>query len=144
VTDAAIKFTYVAPDDVFGVDVLIQPEPDGGGGYVLRWSDQVVNVWAERYPTLALALARVAVLVDGVRQGRFFVHQSADDRTWTDPDRGGDGPPAFVEAATKFLADQLEPSPTTTAATTATTATQETPENEDRARRAFREETEDR
>lgn len=111
-TDPTIQFTYVAPGDVLGVDVVVELlRPSERSEYVLRWSDQVANVWAERYPTLGLALARAAVLVDGVPRNAFFRHQSADDGTWTDFVRGGEGPPAFVEAATKFLADQLEPSP---------------------------------
>lgn len=50
------------------------------GTYLLWWSDGVANDWEERYPTMALAMLRLAVLcqcaIESDRQ--FFAHQFAE------------------------------------------------------------------
>jgi hypothetical protein len=45
--------------EIFDTVVNLLPVTDG---YELFWGDGVANEWRETYPTLALALTRVAVL----------------------------------------------------------------------------------
>lgn len=45
--------------DILGTVVNVQVVDDG---YELSWGDSIANEWRETYPSLALALARVAVL----------------------------------------------------------------------------------
>ena len=41
-------------------------------GFELRWTDYVANDWSETYPSLALAVIRLGLLIAAVDQDRLF------------------------------------------------------------------------
>lgn len=53
-------------------------ETDTGLGYMLWWTDYVINEWAEFWPTLPTALARMGLLIDAGERGAFFHRTEAD------------------------------------------------------------------
>lgn len=63
----------------------------GDNVFRLRWTDYVVNTWTEFYPTLAIALARVALLSQCVDESEAELF--AEDST------------TFTYTATKFLTE---------------------------------------
>lgn len=73
--------------------------PAAGGGFTLYWHDYVVNEWAEWFPDLPTAIARLAALAYAVEANEFFAREPADffvlaeymfERTMT-PKEGTDG-----------------------------------------------------
>lgn len=76
-------------DEFLDAEPVLSGElPDGNGiwrlieidgTYYLWWSDCVANDWDERYPSIALALLRLAVLCECATTDRhFFAHQFAE------------------------------------------------------------------
>ena len=51
---------YTELRERFDVNVEIIANPDST--YTLRWDDMVINEWSETFPTLSIALARLAAL----------------------------------------------------------------------------------
>lgn len=60
--------------DDFGAEVV----PLASGLWRLRWTDYVANDWAEDYPVLCLALARMAALSHAVSLDRTFTEGATD------------------------------------------------------------------
>lgn len=56
------------------------------GGFELRWSDYVANEWVEAYDELAVAVARLALLIDVVKNDDLFRDEPAvfarNARSW--------------------------------------------------------------
>lgn len=46
------------------------------GGFELRWSDYVANEWSETYDDLPVAVARLALLIDVVKNDDLFRDES--------------------------------------------------------------------
>lgn len=86
------------------VEYRIDQRPDGR--YVLGWGDLVANAWQETYDDLPVALARLAVLLDSLRDDvpPLFQHRTVAEHEGDAPA----GPREFVEAAWSFFNSQLE------------------------------------
>jgi len=72
-----------------GATATVSDDGSGTGPIRLSWHDGFINEWHEDYPTLALALARLAVLA----------HCGEDD--WRTS--FATGPDLFAERASQFL-----------------------------------------
>lgn len=59
--------------------VADEDDPHGAPvGYVIWWTDHVVNEWAEFTPALPVALARFGALIDAAARGAFYVRPLPD------------------------------------------------------------------
>jgi hypothetical protein len=86
-----LNCTYRSDEATISLDHVVD-EAGENGEYLLEWTDGV-NEWAESYAAAPVALARFAVLVAGVTEGRLFAYE----------------PPVFADAALRFVNVQLEP-----------------------------------
>lgn len=55
-----------------GVEITEFISNKGDKAYAVYWNDYVANEWTEYFPTLATALARVAVLAEAIESGETY------------------------------------------------------------------------
>jgi len=86
--------------DSYEAKIVTCPPGLGFGGAILSWTDYVTGEWGEWYATLALAVARLALLIEAVNED-----QTADDdyvgRFFTEI------PAGFADEATRLFESQL-------------------------------------
>lgn len=61
-----------------GVEITEFVSRSGEKAYAVYWNDYVANEWTEYFPTLAIALARVAVLAECVENGDVYGKNSLE------------------------------------------------------------------
>ena len=89
------KMTDTISFDLFeeaGVEITEFISSKGEKAYAVYWNDYVANEWTEYFPTLAIALARVAVLAEAIERDETYATNSLE----------------FTFGASKFIAKQLE------------------------------------
>jgi hypothetical protein len=74
-----------------GVEITEFISNKGEKAYAVYWNDYMVNEWTEYFPTLSIALARVAVLAEAVEGGETYANNALE----------------FTFDASKFIAKQL-------------------------------------
>jgi hypothetical protein len=59
---------------------------EGLNGTILYWTDHVANEWIEEYDELQTALARFALLMEGIEREQWFRHADPADfaQAWSD------------------------------------------------------------
>ena len=75
-----------------GVEISEFVSNKGEKVYAVYWNDYMVNEWTEYFPTLAIALARVAVLAECVENGDVYASSSLD----------------FTFSASRFIGKQIQ------------------------------------
>ena len=75
-----------------GVEITEFVSSKGDKAYAVYWNDYMVNEWTEYFPTLSIALARVAVLAEAVESGETYATNALE----------------FTFGASKFIAKQLQ------------------------------------
>lgn len=75
-----------------GVEITEFTSLNGEKAYAVYWNDYVVNEWTEYFPTLSVALARVAVLAECVEHGKTYASNALE----------------FTFDASRFVAKQIE------------------------------------
>jgi hypothetical protein len=61
-----------------GVEIAEFTSINGEKAYTVHWNDYVVNEWTEYFPTLAIALARVAVLAECVEHDKTYASNALE------------------------------------------------------------------